>query len=416
MAAAAAASATASPSEFARGWPVVLAGLIGNGLSAGTLGIFTIGVFGPEIGREFHWSAGQITSGLLVNTLVVMFTVPIAGILCDRIGVRRVVLCSTALLIPAYMSFALIGGSIASYYACWALVGVVGAGTFPPNWSRAINSRFQQRKGFALGIALTGTGISGALLKPFAFAMLAHGGWRLGYAALGCLSLISFFVALALVPDAKKDAGLVAALARPQATGPTLSEAVRNWRFWVLALAIGTAALAVGGPLPSIESILRELDFSREQIITLASLVGLSSIIGRLSSSYLIDRIWAPLVAVSVVGAATLGMLALSWGQPGFAAAAACLFFLGAATGMELELAAFLVARYFGSRHYAAIYGAIFSMFSLCTGSGAMLFAMGHDHLGGYARVLPIFAASMLASGLLLLSLGRYVYPKESRP
>jgi predicted MFS family arabinose efflux permease len=398
--------------EFRRGWRVVLAASIGNGLGAGTLGFFTLGVFGPAIGREFHWGSGQISGGLLVNTLVVMLTVPIAGLLADRFGVRRIVLSSTLLVVPAFASFAFLDDSIVHYYSCWSLIGLLGAGTFAPTWSRAINSRFQIHKGLALGITLCGTGIAAALLKPFAFMMLARWGWRIGYVALGCLSLLSFATAYVLVFDVRKDRSVPErSVETIENRGASLAMAIREWRFWVLAIGVGAAALAVGGPIPSIESILRELHFSREQIISLASLVGLSIIAGRLASSYLIDRFWAPLVALvmNVAGATALVWLCL--GQSNFLVTALCLVFIGAVTGSELDLAPFLVARYLGSRHYAAIYGALYGIFSICTGLGAVLFGAAHDRLGLYRNVLPIFATVLLGSGISLLLLGPYVFP-----
>ncbi len=402
--------------EFRSGWRVVLAASIGNGLGAGTLGFFTIGVYGPAIGKDFHWGSGQISAGLLVNTLVVMLTVPIAGLLADRFGVRRIVLGSTALVLPAFSSFAFVDGSLVRYYLCWALVGILGAGTFAPTWSRAINSRFQVHKGLALGISLCGTGIAAALLKPFAFMMLAHWGWRIGYVALGGLSIVSFLTALVLVVDARREPGAAGPAAPPEAEGYSLSTVVREWRFWIVALAVGAAALAVGGPIPSVESILRELNFSREQIISLASLVGLSIIAGRLTGSYLIDRLWAPLVALVMNVAGAVAMVMLCLGTTGFAGTALCLVFIGAVTGSEYDLAPFLVARYFGSRHYAAVYGALYGIFSICTGLGAVLFGAAHDRLGLYRQVLPIFAAVLLASGLSVLLLGPYRYPLRRTP
>jgi predicted MFS family arabinose efflux permease len=398
--------------EFRRGWRVVLAASIGNGLGAGTMGFFTLGVFGPAIGKEFHWGSAAISGGLLVNTLVVMLAVPLAGLLADRFGVRRIALSSTALLLPAFASFAFLDDSIAHYYLCWGLIGLFGAGTFAPTWSRAINSRFEIHKGLALGITLCGTGVSAALLKPFAFMMLARWGWRIGYVALGCLSLVSFVTALALVFDVRKDRRVPErSVATIEGQGSSLAMAIRQWRFWVVGLAVGAAALAVGGPIPSIESILRELNFSREQIISLASLVGLSIIAGRLASSYLIDRFWAPLVALVMNLAGAAALVFLCWGQSSFAGTALCLVFIGAVTGSEYDLAPFLVARYFGSRHYAAIYGALYGIFSLCTGLGAVLFGAAHDRLGLYRNVLPIFAVVLLASGISLLLLGPYVFP-----
>jgi predicted MFS family arabinose efflux permease len=398
--------------EFRRGWRVILAASIGNGLGAGTMGFFTLGVFGPAIGREFHWGSAQISGGLLINTLVVMLAVPSAGLLADRFGVRRVVLASTLLVVPAFASFAFLDDSIVHYYLCWALIGLLGAGTFAPTWSRAINSRFQIHKGLALGITLCGTGVSAALLKPFAFMMLARWGWRVGYVALGCLSLVSFVTAWVLVFDARGNADVPEqAVVTGESQGSSLAMAVRQWRFWVVALAVGAAALAVGGPIPSIESILRELHFSREQIISLASLVGLSIIAGRLASSYLIDRFWAPLVALVMNVAGAAAFVALCLGKGSLAVTALCLVFMGAVTGSEYDLAPFLVARYLGSRHYAAVYGALYGIFSICTGLGAVLFGAAHDRLGLYRNVLPIFAAVLLGSGLSLLLLGPYAFP-----
>jgi hypothetical protein len=64
-----------------------------------------------------------------------------------------------------------------------------------------------------------------------------------------------------------------------------------------------------------------------------------------------------------------------------------------------------------GSRHYAAIYGALYGIFSICTGLGAVLFGAAHDRLGLYRNVLPIFGAVLLGSGISLLMLGPYVFP-----
>jgi predicted MFS family arabinose efflux permease len=112
---------------------------------------------------------------------------------------------------------------------------------------------------------------------------------------------------------------------------------------------------------------------------------------------------------MNVAGAAAL--VALCRVPDSFAVTALCLVFIGAVTGSEYDLAPFLVARYLGSRHYAAIYGALYGIFSICTGLGAVLFGAAHDRLGLYRNVLPIFGAVLLGSGLSLLLLGPYVFP-----
>jgi hypothetical protein len=39
---------------------------------------------------------------------------------------------------------------------------------------------------------------------------------------------------------------------------------------------------------------------------------------------------------------------------------------------------------------------------------------VGHDRLGAYKSVLPLFSALLLGSGILLLLLGSYVYPSKA--
>jgi len=181
--------------EFGSGWKVLFAAFIGNALSAGTLAVHSLGILGPALGRDFHWSAGIVTGGFLVLSLATVATAPLGGFFADRFGVRAVALISTLLLAPAYMAFSFLSASIPAYFCLWLVVALMGAGTLPVTWLRALNNHFQLNKGLALGIALLGTGLSGALLKPFTFWLLDHGGWRAGYVGLGALSLISFIVA-----------------------------------------------------------------------------------------------------------------------------------------------------------------------------------------------------------------------------
>jgi cyanate permease len=69
---------------------------------------------------------------------------------------------------------------------------------------------------------------------------------------------------------------------------------------------------------------------------------------------------------------------------------------------------AFLVARYFGMRAYASIYGALYGCFALGAGVGPLIFGMQFDKFHSYRPVLQVSALMLLGSALLLLTLGRY--------
>lgn len=76
-------------SEFRRGWPVILASLIGIGLGLSPLPFYTAGVFAPHLQTAFGWSTAQIMAGLSITTLAVVVAAPAAGLLAERYGTRQ---------------------------------------------------------------------------------------------------------------------------------------------------------------------------------------------------------------------------------------------------------------------------------------------------------------------------------------
>lgn len=113
----------------------------------------------------------------------------------DRHGVRKVALTSIVLFSLTLGLFTLQSGSLPFYYATWLLVAIVGAGTLPITWTRAVNEVLDIRKGLALGITLAGSGISSLCLKPLTAALLAAYGWL---AAFGFLALLPLLVSFPL--------------------------------------------------------------------------------------------------------------------------------------------------------------------------------------------------------------------------
>ena len=176
--------------EFRAGWKVLLAATMGSAISAVSLPFYTIGLFAPVLAREFHWGYGAIQASLLVNTLACMLVSPFVGTITDRVGARRVALCSVVLLSVFFMSFGAANGSPWLLYTSALLVAVGGAGTLPITWSRAVNAQFESRKGIALGISAAGSGIFGAAVKPLGAWLISAFGWRFAYVFLGLLPLV----------------------------------------------------------------------------------------------------------------------------------------------------------------------------------------------------------------------------------
>ncbi len=401
--------------EFRSGWHVVLSSMLGIGLGLSPVPFYTIGILAPELAREFGWNFGQIMLGISFTTAGVVLASPLVGLLADRFGVRIVTLVSIALFGLSFMSFALTSGSLAQYYATWLLVATLGAGTLPITWTRAVNNWFDRRKGFALGLCLLGTGLFGYLVKPYAAAVIQAYGWRMAYLAIGALPLL---IALPLAfwgfhdvgPAGQTAAARRASEAERVAATPGLGkrEVLLSWRFAVIAGTCLMIAFVVGGAIPNMENILKLAGFSKLDIVPLTSLIGLSVIVGRIVGGWFLDRFWAPGVAVVLLGAPSLACWLLAQGVAGYDAAAFSIVLIGFAAGVEYDLMAFLVARYFGMKSYNVVYGALYGFFSFGAGIGPWMFGHLFDLTGSYRAPLLISCGLMIASVLGLLTLGRY--------
>ena len=176
--------------EFKRGWPIVLSAMLGIGLGLSPVPFYTIGIFAPELARTFHWGFAQVMGGLPITTIAVFIASPLVGMLSDRFGVRIVTLVSVALFGLSFMAFSFSNGSLTLFYINWGMMALLGAGTLPITWTRAVNNAFDVRKGLALGLSLLGTGLFGYLVKPFAAALLVAWGWRAAYLVIGALPLV----------------------------------------------------------------------------------------------------------------------------------------------------------------------------------------------------------------------------------
>ena len=80
----------------------------------------------------------------------------------------------------------------------------------------------------------------------------------------------------------------------------------------------------------------------------------------------------------------------------------------GMAAGVEYDLMAYLVSRYFGLKHYAAIYGALYAFFALGAGVGPYIYGAAYEASGSYDRILILSSFLFIAGALPILFLGKY--------
>ena len=394
--------------EFKQGWKVVLAASLGVGTGLSPLPFYTIGVFVRPLSAEFGWTVDQILVALIVTTLSVLVASPIVGLLTDKYGVRRIALASTVGFGLSFFLFALNPGSLPLFYANYALLSVAGTGTLPITWTRAVNNRFKKSRGLALGLALLLTGVFGSLSKIYAHWIIDIAGWRVAYAALAAFPLvISLPVAIAYFHDTDEPAPGSAGLP-PVEDGLTLRQAAATWQFWAIGIALILITLPVGGIIPNLERMLGSKGFDAGTSVQLAGIIGLSVLIGRPVGGWLIDRFWAPAVAFVLLSAPAKSFLIIGHMTLSLPLAAFCVFLVGFASGVEYDVVAYLVSRYFGMRAYSTIYGCLYIAFALGAGFGPYLIGRQFTLHNSYDGALTTSAGILLVGAALLLTLGRY--------
>lgn len=393
--------------EFRRGWPVLLACLVGVATGASPVPYNTIGFFMPELARTHGWSFGAMSLGITIFGVLAAFLAPVFGAMADRYGARRVALVSLALFGLAFGSFAFIGTEIWTFYAVWVLLGLVGIGSTPVTFSRLVNLWFFRNRGLALGIMLIGTSLAAVIIPPLVTWAIGAHGWRTAHLVIAGLPLlVGLPVGLLLLREPKAEerpAGDVSA-----AAGVTLAEALRDRRFWVIFASIFLVAFAYGGAHIHMPEIVKLHGFPPERAANIMQILGLAILSGRLVTGFLLDRFWAPAVCLPILSLPAIAAFSLAGTAPDFALVAAAAFLLGFAAGAESDLIAYLASRYFGMANYGRIYGTLYMAFALASAISPAIYGRVRDVTGTYDPMLFAAAGLFVGGALLLLTLGRY--------
>jgi len=172
---------------------------------------------------------------------------------------------------------------------------------------------------------------SGAILMPaFAQRLIAMLGWRSTYMVIGLLVIVVSVPIVALfLKESPEESGLLpddASVARSGAQkqnseeGLSWREARHSAKFWLMVGAVFLVGVSVHGCVLHLAPLLGDQGLSPQQIALAITVLGSSLMIGRVASGYLLDRFFAPRVAMSIFGA-VLGdrsVASSGWNSAGF--------------------------------------------------------------------------------------------------
>jgi MFS family permease len=387
------------------GWLVVLAAFFGVMAGFGSLVVFTFSVFLKPIGAEFGWSREAVSSAFGFAAVSVAVASPKLGQLLDRNGPRRIIIPCYLVYGLALCSLALLTSHIGQFYATFVIIGLVGNATTQMGYSRAVSTWFDTRRGLALALVMSGTGVGSILLPAVSQWLIDAQGWRTAYLTLGGLSLICgipltmlFVREQPTVRSSRPAAG---------ATGATTAQGLRSRAFWTLIVVLFLNSISVNGAVTHLSALLTDRGISGREAALALSVLGAASLSGRLLTGLLLDRFFGPRVSfVLLIGVAAGIQLLSSAHTPAIAIVAAALIGLG--LGGEADITPYLLTRYFGLRSFSTLYGFTWTAYAIAGAIGPVVMGRAFDLTGSYAVFLSVLASAGLVSAFLMLTMPQY--------
>lgn len=396
--------------KFFYGWVLVGLGFVVQFVVMGTM-IQSFPVFLLPLAEEFGTSRAEAALPTVAIMGAGLIFSPMIGMAVTRFPIRNVMLLGAAVMVAgfyllsqatAFWQIVLIYG-IAGPTAMSAL-GAISCNSLMVNW-------FERKRAMALGIAMMGMSISGAVLIPLSTWGLEHWGWRGVYEAfalsgLALMPLIAWFVV-----TRPSDMGLAqdgdAAPATPD--GPALAAPIplRSVRALLFSPILWGVAAACGlGFFGGVAVMNHGMAFAVDRGIApmraagLLSAISVGAALGKLVFGGLSDKVGekgALGAALAVEFVALIGL----WGAEAYTALLGAAGAFGLGMGGISPLQAALLARGFGARDFGRAMGLLGPVTIPFTIGGPPLAGWIFDTQGSYDLALVIFMVTTAIAGVI---------------
>ncbi len=387
------------------GWRVVLAACLGVMAGFGSLFVYTFSVFVKPLATDFGWTREAISGGFAIAAITLGTVSPLLGRWIDRLGPRHIILTCMTVFGCVIASLSLLGSSVWQFYVTCFVLGLVGNGAAHLAYSRSISTWFQQRLGTALAFVMVGAGLGAMILPVVAQAIASRLGWRAAYAALGGLALL---LGLPLSWRYIRERGETRRKSAPVAhSGMTWQQGIRSFAFWIVTTILFASSISMNGAITHLSALLTDRGITPKEAALCASILGGSSVLGRIATGWLLDRFFGPRVALGINLLTALGIFLLARAN-GFATGGLAAVLIGIGAGGEAATTPYLLTRYFGIRAFSTLYGLTWTFYAAAGAIGPVILGRAFDATGSYSSLLGLLAAVLALAAVMNLLLPRY--------
>lgn len=275
------------------------------------LGVNTFTIYHPQILTLNGFSNAQGSWITTTRSLFILATLLVVNQLCAKFGLRLVMTLGMFFVGLSCFCFGL-STTFPMYCLSAALTGVgyCFGGMVP--LALVISNWFDSRRGFALGLASAGSGVSTIFAPAIVTALIRSSGLRTAFFAEGAVILGLTAVSWLLLRDTPAHMGLEPyRLAGDSAPATTVSSSKGYGRGPILVLLL--AAFLLGGPVGPAFAHLTVLftseGFSAETVASIMSYGGLAVFLSKIICGQLNDRLGGLLSNYIILGVYLIGLL-----------------------------------------------------------------------------------------------------------
>jgi predicted MFS family arabinose efflux permease len=357
-------------------------------------------LFLDPLHATFGWKREAMGGAFALAAITVALVSPLIGLLLDRFPPRRIILPGILVFAFGLATLSRLTPHIVQFYVTFFVIGLVANATAQFAYTRTVLTWFTTHRGFALALLLSGSGVGSMLIPPLTQWMIEHHGWRSAFLLLGGIALLGFPLTAMLVRN-RSEASIVRSDHRAD-TGMTVAAALRTAAFWILAFITILSAFSENGLVTNLAPILTQHGVLAATAALALSVRGGAGIIGRLGIGFAIDRFSPERIQSLVLALSAAGMLILAFASSPWTSLLGAAI-LGVGLGSEADVGPYLLARYFGRRHFSVLYGLTWTAYAIGGATGPLWIGHMYDRAGAY---LPRFIVCLagVAFGAVILS------------
>ncbi|MGP3916952.1 MFS transporter [Nonomuraea sp. 10N515B] len=369
---------------------------------------YAFSVFLAPMARDLHATNAQIAAALTLSILIAALCAPLVGRRLDARGGRGLMTAGSILGTVAVLAWSRVE-SLWQLYTVFAAMGIACAMVLYESAFAVIVSWFdgpareRGRAGALLALTVV-AGFASSIFLPLTGLLVEWYGWRQALVVLALIYGLAAIPLHALV--LRRRTHIKQELATAEERAGIVKAATRQRPFWLLVLAFTANGGAAAVMAVLLITYLIHLGHSSVLAATLAGLLGVLSVTGRLLTTGLQRRLPAALIAAAIFALQGVSVLLLPLVGHTVPGAIGCVLGFGLGFGIaSITLPHLLVGRY-GTAAYASLSGRI-AAFSVADKALAPLGAVALAQAVGYVWVMGAVAAACVIAAFALVAYHR---------